>query len=318
MGLLVVLLAAAVVERPSVALTYSREGAATGCPERARLEDAVSSRLGYVPFSMQAPTRLDVALEGGTQGLRASIRRISADGNVTGTRALNSTASGCDSLFEALAVTVALVIDPLFDADRVVAEKRPPPPAPPVEVVTPPALPPKVKRAPEPVDAVKEVEPMDRLWLSAGAAGGLLPSWAPVIALGVQRRWTLLSLGLEVSGLIPVRAPVGLLEVEGGSLACTTMLGFHLGVVTLGPVLTLGATRVEGRGTPTAQGQTVFRLEAGARAALQVPLAGAFSWLVQVEGVVSVRRLVLVVGDEPVWSAPLGGVVASTGLSLRL
>jgi hypothetical protein len=311
-GLLVVLLAAAVAERPSVALTYSREGAATGCPERARLEDAVSSRLGYVPFSTQAPTRLDVALEGGAQGLRASIRRISADGNVTGTRALNSNASGCDSLFEALAVTVALVIDPLFDADR------PPPPPPPVEVVTPRAPPPEVKRAPEPVEVAKEVEPTHRLWLSAGAAGGLLPSWAPVIALGVQRRWTLLSVGLEVSGVVPVRAPVGLLEVESGSLACTTLLGFHLGVVTVGPVLTLGATRVEGRGTPTAQGQTVFRLEAGARAALQVPLGGAFSWLVQVEGVVSVRRLVLVVGDEPVWSAPLGGVVASTGVSLRL
>jgi hypothetical protein len=49
-----------------------------------------------------------------------------------------------------------------------------------------------------------------------------------------------------------------------------------------------------------------------------VPLTPRWSWLVQVEGVVATRRLVLLVGDQVVWSAPLGGLVASTGISARL
>jgi hypothetical protein len=58
-GVLVVLLMASAVDRPVVALTYSREGSASDCPPAARL--------GYVPFSPVAPTRLDVALDGSAE-----------------------------------------------------------------------------------------------------------------------------------------------------------------------------------------------------------------------------------------------------------
>ena len=58
---------------PTSSLTYERQRGAEQCPEEAELRDAVSARLGYVPFRDDAPQHVRTVIRRDRGGLVATV-----------------------------------------------------------------------------------------------------------------------------------------------------------------------------------------------------------------------------------------------------
>jgi hypothetical protein len=150
-------------------LVVEREASAAECPDEQLLRDAVTTRLGYEPFTEDAPSLVTVLFrrKGGT--LHATTVLRGADGTVKGQRALTSAHGDCAAVASATTLTISILLDPRSGlvqpeaaaaaATPLAAEPAPvapapaapapvPPSNPPVVVAVQPALPPAPKKAP--------------------------------------------------------------------------------------------------------------------------------------------------------------------------
>lgn len=185
---------------PHAELNYVRGPGAQAC-DRQRLEDAVATRLGYQPFSPGAALRVAVEISG-QRKLTARVR-ISQPGAPPSESSVNGP-SDCESLTDALALALAVAIDPLMLS-------RPPPqtgePSPPVPLADPPApvLPPVEMKVVDPQPpAPPPPVPDESTRLSIHALGGLdlgsIPGgWGSVT---VGARLTLGFVGLELDPFV--------------------------------------------------------------------------------------------------------------------
>ncbi len=121
-------------ERTS-SLSWVRMPGAEGCLSSGELARAVETRLSRRVFVSAAEA--DLAVEGRAErtdsGWRAVLQVSDAGGGVLGDRTLESGEEGCDALGRLVALTVALMIDPLTARED--EEEEEPPPEDPVVIV---------------------------------------------------------------------------------------------------------------------------------------------------------------------------------------
>lgn len=107
-----------------VRLDYRRLAGAERCPGRHELEQQVSQILGQRPFTRKAPRTVRCVLRGEGAGIAAQVQLLDTrSGRVLGVRELSGTGPGCEELGSAVALAIALAVDPLA---------KPPPPRPPL------------------------------------------------------------------------------------------------------------------------------------------------------------------------------------------
>jgi len=110
-GLLVVGRAAA-QEQPRTAFSWVRAGAADDCPSAGTLRARVRERLGYDPFAADAEVSLEATVAREGDLWTAQVYKRGAEGELLGERTLANQAPDCEALGEAVALALALAIDP--------------------------------------------------------------------------------------------------------------------------------------------------------------------------------------------------------------
>ncbi|MFO0695326.1 MAG: hypothetical protein U0230_17315 [Polyangiales bacterium] len=182
---------------PHARFTYERDERALRCPDEAEIRDAVSARLGYVPFDDAAPLAVRARIEARGRRLHGVVEVHDAEGSLVGRRELESPTLDCAELARGLSLAISVAIDPL-SLTRPENPPPPPPPPPPEPVVEPvPAPPPPPPPPPEPVVAPAPAPPpppapepqrarlRPGLELAALVAAGLLPAPRPAFAASV-------------------------------------------------------------------------------------------------------------------------------------
>ncbi len=168
---------------PRVALAYRRLPGAERCPTRRALEAQVSEILHQRPFTRKAPRTVRCVLRGEGTDIAARVQLLDTrSGRVLGVRELSAAGPGCEELGSAVALAIALAIDPLAP---------PPPPAPPPRAPAPPPPPrtPSTASAspgttsPPVFTSTPGVSAAPRE--SSAARRGLLPDGGPLASLGL-------------------------------------------------------------------------------------------------------------------------------------
>jgi hypothetical protein len=175
-------------ETSDAELAWVRLDGAEACPDARAMRRAIARRLGRDPFGREPGPLIEALASRQDATWTARINARSASGELVGSRELGSRATSCDSLADAAALAIALVIDPEA-VERIEAQRSAPEPAP-APTVPAPRAEPASRPAPGPLAWVD---------LRAIASGGLLPGFAPGLSLAVElelARWLALSAGL--------------------------------------------------------------------------------------------------------------------------
>jgi hypothetical protein len=282
----------------SVALKYE---APPQCPDEPALRQLVAARLGVDPFLPEAPSVVTVKVASGAP-LQAEVALESPNAPV---RRKTLTGKDCTELMQSVAVTVALVVDPVLKRVELEVEKKPEPEPAPLPVVAP-------APAPEPQKPAPPVEPLH--WqLSVGGSANLGQAITAQPNLRLETRLriaTLFSLGLEGRIAFPVTG-----SLAQGQLTTSAMLGaivpcLHWKWLAGCADFTAGALRLEGQALASARAASVFHAMVGLRAIFSVPLGEHFAIGAMLEGQVPLTRATALVGTERVWTVPpVGGGV---------
>lgn len=279
----------------SVALRYE---APDGCPDESALRQLVAARLGVDPFLPEAPAVVTVKVLSGSP-LQAEVALESPGAPI---RKKTLTGKDCTELMQSVAVTVALVVDPVLKRaepapEPVVVEKKPEP-----------SLPPPAQPASAPVQPTPE--PLH--WaLSVGGSANLGQGITaqPNLRLETRLRFAaLVSLGLEGRIAFPVTG-----SLTQGQLTTSAMLGavvpcLHFKWLAGCADFTAGALRLEGQALASARAASVFHAAVGLRLIFSVPLTEHFAVGAMLEGQVPLTRATALVGNERVWTVPpVGG-----------
>ena len=118
-----------------VALSFQRRTSAKSCPSEKELRRQVTSILGYQPFDRHAKRVMACVLWADKAMLHARLRLSDArTGKSLGVRELSATGPGCEELASAVALAIALAIDPLAKppAPHPVEQRATAPPPPPL------------------------------------------------------------------------------------------------------------------------------------------------------------------------------------------
>jgi hypothetical protein len=97
-----------------VSLEVTQKRGANGCPSEKALRQDVTSILGYAPFDAHAARRVRAVLSAREGGLQARIELLEVrTGHRLGLRELSAAGPSCAELGAAVALAIALAIDPL-------------------------------------------------------------------------------------------------------------------------------------------------------------------------------------------------------------
>ena len=168
-------------------LSYSRADAAVTCPTRAELLREVERRLGGHPVVGDAGPTIAVVLSGRALQWRAVVRVRRPAGGAAGVRRLRSTATTCAPIGRAVALAVAMLIDPVaVTAAQDPSRAKPTEEKPPTAEQSADARP--VTNAP---GAANVPHWGWSIALGVSAAAGLMPdfSFGPVLTLGLLTPW---------------------------------------------------------------------------------------------------------------------------------
>jgi hypothetical protein len=276
----------------------------TGCPARTRLVGAVTARLGYDPFSDEAVDTVTVQLSRASNGLRATVIRLSGE-TEAGRRELNSPTGDCSELFRALELAVSLAIDPRAGLIR--APPQPPPAPAPVPATLP-------------VAAVLPAAPKPRtptIWAVAlsptGSVGtGPTPTFGFALVGAMRHGFFELNIGVraEFSSILSLSPGLVRTQVIVGQLGtCLAIAVVRACVQGEG-----GALRVTSAGlSPPAQ-ETVGIANLGLRFGLHLQLSTHFALRPFVDITASLARTVVLASGKEVWAtSPVNGTL---GLAL--
>lgn len=248
-------------------LVVTRDDGARACPDAPSLAAAVNGVAGRAVLAASpAPVLgswIRVELTRTFEGYRAAIQ---VSGGRGGSRVITDIGPGCDNLRDAVAVALAILLDP-------VAETPTPQPA----AVEPPAPAERVARAPRPT-------PSFGAEAAAGMAMGILPNPRPAVEIGARSRllprWTL-SLGGTLLALDRAGSSAGQVELGlayGQLRSCLSAptddraTAFELCVQPM-----LGALRGSGQGFEVEGSETLLWAALGGGAAAILPLARSWS-----------------------------------------
>jgi hypothetical protein len=306
---------------PQARLVYGRGGAGDSCPDEHALRRAVAARIGYDPFFPFAPRTVVVSIAGRDNRIVAHVLLIDDQGHAQGERELASKSPDCSGLFDTVALTISIAIDP-HALERV---------GPPVETVPSPAEAPStpappphaepaapVQSRPEPPSEAEHPAPppatSPRWRVGAAFRGslGLLPALAAGASLNAGMAWSRASVDLEVQGYFPASK-----SFASASSVTVWLLSGALVPCLRVSLLDLCALAVVGRLDATASNVTSARervatyVGLGARVALVVPLAGRISFRAEGDVLGNLDPMTVTVGTLEPWKAPpVGGTLA--------
>jgi hypothetical protein len=236
---------------PAARLVYSRTADADACPDESALRRAVAARVGYDAFFPWATRTIVATIAKRGNAYVASVDLVDEAGIRHGGHELRADGS-CADLFDAMALAVAIAIDPQVALVKPTnpPEAPPPPPTsdqtlsppPPTEKVSAPVASPEQPApsvAVRPQDTVTRPIPPPHMLgvdVSAGATGAMAiaPSFSFGGTVGAALRWRSISLGFEGFASAPAsRAAIG---AESESVSSWALLATLLPCVYLGPV----------------------------------------------------------------------------------
>ena len=299
---------------PTARLVYSRAPGAESCADEEALRRAVAARIGYDPFFPWATKTVIAGMAPwAPAGFVASVDLVDEHGMAHGARALRTEGS-CDELLDAVALTIAIAIDPLSLAPRP-ASPPPPPAAPtapslPATTIVSPARPrTEIVAASAPVGSPLRIQGS----FGAVASAGVAPRPTAGVAAGVSVRWRDLSLAVEARADLPVSAPAPIAGtvsswlVEGALLPCA-----HADVLFACAVAQLGSLQAASERVLNGVSASRRWLSVGGRFGVQQPLGEDTVLRVWSDVVRDLQPETLQVNGAKAWQAP--GIASSLGI----
>lgn len=188
-----------------VRFAWARLDGAEDCPSESELKNAVRGRLGRDPFAERAVASIEGAAFREVASYRATLVLRTHEGEATSVRELTSRAETCEALGQAVALAVAVVIDP----ERALAGAEEPVP----ETSAPPIAEEKADDAaaapPAPVE-VRDHALRGGLWLAGTWTRDVLPGSTFGVSVGGELEFSgPFSLIVGMSFLPEVRRPEG-------------------------------------------------------------------------------------------------------------
>jgi hypothetical protein len=301
----------AILVRSSVAeagdrarLVVTREKGAGECPDERGLRDEVGARLGYEPFTPDAPSLVVVLFRREGATFRATVQMRDAAGNVKGERTLSSSHGDCEELASTTTLTISILLDPRSS----MPPPRPSEPEPVPDVATPSAT-----DQPSSKSALPPLVPSypTRLRVTATGIGSLGNAPAPaaglLVGVGAEHRWW--SASAEFRTDWPASDAINSLEARtrftGGNLVPCA----HLGNACACGVLSLGAIQGDVGGASPSR-QSTFHAMIGPRVGLSIPI-DRWLWLdAHVDASYALTRTTLRVAGSDLWStSTMSGLV---------
>jgi hypothetical protein len=281
------------------------EGA--GCPTEEALRASVADELGYDPWDPVddgTSPRIVVVIHGVRGGVRGRVEMRAVDGKRLGARELE--AARCGELSRALALAIAVAIDPLRAVTTAPSPSASSPPsssstanaaAAPSAPAAPPPL--AVAATPEPRPPSRFVDEA-RLRVAFGIQGTVDAAPGPTFGFMGRvgfaiRRW---SAAVELRGDLP-----GSADIDGGRVSASTMAAFvvpcvHHRLVAFCALAGAGGQEVAGSGYVLARSSWVPYAAAGARIELELAVSRVMALLLHVDVLAPLTRAELYVGTE--------------------
>jgi hypothetical protein len=308
-------------------LRYLRDPSASRCPDESALRGAVAARLGYDPFHAEAPLTIMVSITRAQRGLRARVWRESPNAPPSTPRTLESPHLDCAELAGVVALTVAIAVDPITaaGAQPSAAPSASSSPAPVSEGSSAPPEPSAAPRSAAAIEASPSPSPSSAPPRSGDSATihptvrvGILGSlgFQPIAAVGFSAaggiRWRAYSLELEATATIPsavtdangVRARAGVFT--GAIVPCA-----HVGWFAACGIVMVGAMRGEIENATPNSIATPFAA-VGARAALNLRIAGPFRFYAHADVLAALTPTELRLDGATIWSSfPVSGTLGA-------
>jgi len=307
-------------EAERVFLVYAH-GDVERCPSERELRDAVASRLGRDPFEGATegdPARAEVQVKRRGAGV---VGVLVMRGPRPGQREIASPTGDCREVVDALAVALAIGIDP-----GSLTRPSPPPVSPAVpQPLPPPALPPPPSVPPSGAGADAPTPPpgrsRDAVAVTVGAGPMALFGELPASAVGgllhVGLRWRWLEPRIEGLATVPVT-----LETSGGAVTASLLaVGLapcaHAGLAFGCVELTLGTLSGEGSKIPVAIRATELYASAQARAGIEIELSRVVALQAWGGMVAPLTRVHLELDRREVWQGPRLAARVGAAVTLR-
>lgn len=307
---------------PTARLVYQRGAGAESCPDVDVLQQMVSARLGYSPWTADEARTVEVDLVRAHGALIARIALDDPQSGRSGERRLSSRAAGCDELAAAMVLAICIAIDPLRMALAAASLPEPEPATlPESEPASLPESAPLVEApvsapASEPVAEPLSEEPPDQIRLYAGLGSHLSLGTSPTVAFGPKLMggigYSFYSLELEARSELCTSfslTNVGAFGMTGlGSVAlvpCVNLWWFQVcAVAAIGQLSGLVFTPVPGV-------ESRISLVAGARIGFEYPIYPWLALRLQGDAMINIVPIDL----SPLWQSPFGAVaLGSTAL----
>jgi hypothetical protein len=304
-------------EAPRAQLSVVRQVGAEGCADGEVLAQRVREIAGapVLTTSLAAPVRVDVVIVREPSYYEAT---LSVSGEQRGFRRLRDAGVECRGLDEAIAVTVAMLLDPQAQAESAEIAAVSPPPSRPPEVT-----PARAVRAPEPSDTVHL-----RAELSAGMGMALLDKPVAQAGLGVglaNRRFelTLGAKALQADRVSDGRGYADLQLYFAYLRACATIAGTRQ-VLALdlcgGPMV--GVLSGAGNGYDRDLNEQMSWLAGAVGARLEATVVSPISWHLSVLAIAPLARRSLSVmqagESHELFHTRNLGAIAELGLTVSL
>ncbi len=322
----------------AVRLSYRVDRGLERCPDEHALRGAVEARLGYAPWSDDAPRAIAVAVHRAGSALRGEVTTTGPAGAPARTREIAAAGDDCAELVTSIALAISIAVDP-----EVAFRPSPAPPAPPralpgaeggaaKDTPSPPsrtpgsALPPPALVAdPLPVALAAPASIPSKVRWHSGVGGfvaaGAAPGVTGGIAVQVGLRYRAFS--GEVEGRFDAPATTTAAAASGGAVsaglrAASVVPCFQLREVrprlAACAVGTLGVLRGTGAGVSGARADATPFAAAGARVEAGLPIGGAFSVFVHGDVAATLTRTTLLLQGYAVWTTPPVSGVLGAGI----
>ncbi len=286
-------------ETPAFELVIESPPSLVACVRADSLRAAVASQLGYDPFADQADEELLVILTSEGDGVRAVLRSKDKGGNTVGERAIATQTSDCRELEAAIALALAMSIDPMSPLGTPVI--KPPVPSPAPAVPSPPTRQPVIAKQP----LLVPEEPIT--WMGAvGVLGTLGVTPKPTVGLQIEGRvrkaWW--SVGLGGRANWPRSMSVGEGDFSTSLLAGVIDACDHVASGSLCAIAIVGAIRTEGHKLDRARLATPPYCGIGLQVAWDIPISDRLAVQPTANILGTVASATIQVSGKDVWRTP--------------
>jgi hypothetical protein len=293
---------------PTARLVYSRASDVDSCPDEETLRHAVVVRVGYDPFFAWARRTVVVNVVRRRQEFVATTDLIDEQGIAHGARELR-TGGDCRELLDAVALAIAIAIDPQILVHPQESSAPAPPPPPPSAVIVvvprPVAAPPASPAERGPLPPLPSTAPAAfEASIGLVASSGDAPNMAAGLSAGGAVRWAPLSVGLEGR----VDAPATESATGGGQVSSQRVVAAVVPCASFGPfaacaVVQGGAMRAWSNGVPDRRTAWTESWEVGGRVGVFVPVAANLFLRVRTDILGNLHRASLELRGTSVWLA---------------